>query len=462
MQLQRLTGLEQDKLVSEYKELMQQIADYLHILSDEHNILDIVREDLIELKQKYGDARRTEISDEEVTAIDREDLIREETMVVTLTHRGYIKRIPLNTYKAQRRGGKGIIGAKSEEEDPIEHLFVASTHDYLLFFTDRGKVYWQKVYDLPLQSRSSRGRAIVNVLELKPEEKVTSCIPVREFDERRRLVMATRRGIVKKTVLSAFKRPTRGGIIAIHLDDDNELIDVVMTEPGDHLVLSTAEGMAIRFDEGQVRAMGRNSRGVKGIALSKTDQVVGMVVVDEEGTLLTACEHGYGKRTHFGPGDLTDGADEDDQGPVAEGEDHGETDEEGEISSGARYRPQNRGGKGLRDIKTTKRNGRVVDAVGVRDDDEVLMITAKGKVQRMAAGDISVIGRNTQGVVIIRLDEDDTLVAIAKVPAEDVTDDEIDEQADSADRASTEVQIPPAPDASGPDVSDEGPNHEED
>ena len=463
MQLQRLTGLEQDKLVKEHKALMEQIADYRHILSEERNILDIVREDMFELKQKFGDRRRTEISEEEVTAIDLADLIREETMVVTLTHKGYIKRIPLDTYKSQHRGGKGIIGAKSEEEDPIEHLFVASTHDYLLFFTNRGKVYWQKIYDLPMQARSSRGRAIVNLLQLAPEEKISSCIPVREFDERRCLVMATRKGVVKKTVLSAYKRPMRGGIIAIRLDDDNELIDVVMTEPGDHLVLSTAEGMAIRFDAGQVRAVGRNSRGVRGISLSAPDELVAMVVADQQGTLLTACEHGYGKRTPFGTSPLAEGDKEQAEGD----EEHEETEtsegDDAEVKSSARYRSQHRGGKGLRDIKTTERNGRVVDAVGVRDDDEVLMITAKGKVQRVAVRDISVIGRNTQGVVIIRLDADDTLVAIAKVPAEDVTDEEqVAEEAGSPAEASAPDQTESPPDRTDSAEAEEESNRDED
>ncbi|HEV2969170.1 MAG TPA: DNA gyrase C-terminal beta-propeller domain-containing protein, partial [Pirellulales bacterium] len=427
MTLGQLVNLEQEKLADEYRKLLDEIAEYLRILSDEKNIRDIIRADLIELKKKHADPRRTEISGEEIGSIEMEDLITEENMVVTISHNGYIKRTPSSVYRAQRRGGKGLTGARTEEEDPIAHLFVASTHDYLLFFTNRGKVYWQKVYDLPQLSRESRGRAIVNLLNFAPEERVADCRPVRDFTGDQFLMMATRNGLVKKTPLDAYGRPMKGGIIAIKLKDEDELVDVVVTRPGDEVVLSTATGMAIRFNESDARPMGRNTSGVKGIKLMKGDRLVGMVVADPDATLLTACAKGYGKRTLFGPnspaivaigagggeGPAEDAEIEEPSAPVEEEESADDT------SSQQRYRTQRRGGKGLRDIKTTERNGSVIGVTGVRDDDELLMMTARGKIQRIAAGEISVIGRNTQGVRIMSLDEEDSLAAIVRVPREE-------------------------------------------
>ena len=376
----------------------------------------MIREDMLELKRKYADERRTEISGEEIGEVDLEDLITEETMVVSISHSGYIKRTPVTTYRAQRRGGKGLKGAKTEDEDPIEHLFVASTHAYLLFFTNFGKVYWQKVYGLPQLGRESRGRAIVNLLNLSEGEVIADCRAVRDFSEPGRfLMMATRNGLVKKTPLEAYSRPMKGGIIAVKLKDGDELVDVVVTSEGDEVVLSTAAGMAIRFNESDARPMGRNTSGVKGIKLGKGDQLVGMVVANPEATLLTVCANGYGKRTPFGPGgELAAEAESNGDGGA---EDNG--DDNGETSSSQRYRTQRRGGKGIRDIKTTKRNGPVVAVVRVTDDDEVLMMTARGKIQRIAAGEISVIGRNTQGVRIMSLDESDQLAAVVRVPAEE-------------------------------------------
>jgi DNA gyrase subunit A len=392
---------------------------------------------MLDLKEKYGNKRRTQISEEESVAMNRDDLVAEEPMVVTLSQRGYVKRTPLSTYEAQHRGGKGITGVKSDEEDDVKHLFVASTHAYLLFFTDRGRVHWQKVYDLPLQSRTSRGRAIVNLLSLKDgEERVTSCLAVREFTDDRFLIMATRNGTVKKTALSAFSRPMKGGIIAIKLDEGDELIDVLSVSGDDDVVLATRNGMSIRFSHHDARPMGRPAHGVRGISLSEGDAVAGMVVADPEMTLLTVCEKGYGKRTPFGPAvaDETEEAaleaetspeaepeEEPAESPAAEGElPEGEEGEEAAAgySGNQRYRRQRRGGKGLRDIRTTDRNGKVVDIVSVADDDEVIMITARGKIQRVRARDISQIGRNTQGVRIIRLDEEDTLVSLASIPAQ--------------------------------------------
>ncbi|MEM8677868.1 MAG: DNA gyrase subunit A [Planctomycetota bacterium] len=414
MTLGQLVNLEQEKLGNEHSELLAEIKEYLRILSDEANILAIIKDETLDLQKKYADARRTEISGEELGDIDLEDLITEETMVVSISHNGYIKRTPAKLYKAQRRGGKGLKGAATEDEDPIEHLFVASTHAYLLFFTNKGKVYWQKVYDLPQLRRESRGRAIVNLLNLADGEKIADCRAIRDFGlEDHHLVMATRNGLVKKTSLDAYSRPKKGGIIAIKLKEDDELVDVVVTGPDDELVLSTAQGMAIRFKEADARSMGRNTSGVKGIALSKGDHLVGMVVADPSATLLTICENGYGKRTAFGPNAL-----EPEEG---DGEDL-------ETSSSARYRTQRRGGKGLRDIKATARNGNVVGIARVDDDDEIIMMTARGKLQRVRAAEISTIGRNTQGVRIMNVDDGDSLAAVVRVPQ-----DEAEEEGDVAE-----------------------------
>jgi DNA gyrase subunit A len=439
MQLGSLANLERESLRGEHAKLLESIIEYLRLLSDEANIRIVVRQEMLELKEKYGNKRRTAISEEESVSMNRDDLVAEEPMVVTLSQRGYVKRTPLNTYEAQHRGGKGITGVKSDEEDDVKHLFVASTHAYLLFFTDRGRVHWQKVYDLPLQSRTSRGRAIVNLLQLQDtEERVTSCLAVREFTDDRFLIMATRIGTVKKTALSAFSRPMKGGIIAIKLDEGDELIDVLSVSGDDDVVLATRNGMSIRFSHHDARPMGRPAHGVRGISLSEGDAVAGMVVADPVMTLLTVCEKGYGKRTAFGSAvadeseeaalesEVPPETEEPASGPAIREADPsaGEADtpetEEGEeaaYSGNQRYRRQRRGGKGLRDIRTTDRNGKVVDIVSVADDDEVIMITARGKIQRVRASDISQIGRNTQGVRIIRLDEGDTLVSLASIPA---------------------------------------------
>lgn len=401
MTLGQLVNLEQQRLSDEHSKLLEEIIEYLRILSDDQNIMALIKDDIREIRRRFGEKRRTEISGEELGNIDLEDLITEESMVVTISHQGYIKRTAANVYRAQRRGGKGLRGASTDDEDPIEHLFVASTHAYLLFFTNKGKVYWQKVYGLPQLGRDSRGRAIVNLLNLEKGEKIADCRAVRDFNlPGHFLMMATSKGLVKKTPLEAYSRPKRGGIIAIKLREDDELVDVVVTKPGDEVLLATASGMAIRFDESDARPMGRNTSGVKGINLKKSDTLVGMVVVDSEATLLTACENGFGKRSTFGQGTVNDD----------------ETDDES--ASGARYRTQNRGGKGLRDIKTTKRNGAVIGIVSVKDDDELIMMTARGKIQRVHAGEISTIGRNTQGVRIMRLEPEDTLAAIVRVPRE--------------------------------------------
>ncbi|MFN9879646.1 MAG: DNA gyrase C-terminal beta-propeller domain-containing protein, partial [Planctomycetota bacterium] len=397
MTLGQLVNLEQERLGGQYRELLEEIKEYLRILGEDGAIERIIREDLSDIRDKYADKRRTEITGEELTEVVDEDLIEEENMVVSISHRGYIKRTPVSTYRAQKRGGKGIKGAKIEDEDPIEHVFAASTHDFLLFFSTKGQVYWRKVHQLPQLSRESRGRAIINLLDLDEDERIAECLAIRDFSaEGHYLIMATRKGLIKKTPLSSYGRPRKAGIIAIKLREDDELIDVVVAKTGDEILLSTASGMAIRFDESDARPMGRNTSGVKGITLGETDEVVGMVVVEPEATLLTVCERGYGKRTTFGAK------------TAAEGEE--------DASSGSRYRTQRRGGKGVRDIKTTERNGKVVGIVPVNNDDQILLMTSRGKLQRLACRDIKSIGRNTQGVRIMRMDDGDFLAAVVKVP----------------------------------------------
>ncbi len=432
MRLGQLVNLEQDKLSEEHQKLLEEIDGYLTILGDEKNIYAIIKQETEEISRRFADKRRTEISDEEIGNYDLEDLITEETMVVTISHRGYIKRIPSTTYRAQRRGGKGITGAKADDEDPIEHLFVASTHAYLLFFTTQGKVYWQKVYDIPLLNRESKGRAVVNLLNLAEEEKIAECVAVRDFNlPGHYLMMATKHGLVKKTPLDAYSRPKKGGIIAIKLREDDELMDVVVVGPDDQILLATSQGKAIRFAETDARAMGRNTSGVKGIRLKKGDHLVGMVVANPEASLLTVCENGYGKRTWFGPGEKLAVADADAESASDENEasngaddaaqaDASETEPNDEPNSTQSYRTQRRGGGGVMDIKTSKRNGPVIGIVPVTDGDELLLMTSRGKIQRIAAKEINVIGRNTQGVRIMRLDEEDTLTAVVKVPVEDV------------------------------------------
>ena len=393
MQLQKLTGLEIEKLAKEYAKLIEEIEGYEAILASEQILLDIIREDIHDIKEKYGNKRRTEI----IAAIEQfeiEDLIAEEEVIVTISHEGYIKRMPIDTYRKQARGGTGIIGSNTKEGDFIEHLFTASTHDYLLIFTNRGKCYWLKVYNLPNMSRQSRGRNIVNLLKLG-SQKVTSIINVRSFDEdepedkQHQLVMATKNGIVKKTRLPAYKNPRSNGVIAIKLDQDDDLIGVSLTTGNDHIILGTRNGMAIRFDEKQVRSMGRVSRGVIGLKLRSGDSVVDMVIAEEKAALLTVCENGYGKRTGL------DG-----------------------------YRSQNRGGVGLINIKTTTRNGKVVALKAVQYADELMLITAKGIIIRTGLDQIRSIGRNTQGVRLIKLKTDDKLVAAEKILPEVIKDTE--------------------------------------
>jgi DNA gyrase subunit A len=389
MQLQRLTGLEMEKLAQEYADLTEQIEGYEAILASDQILLDIIREDIYEIKEKYGDARRTKITAAaEQFAI--EDLIAEEEVIVTVSHSGYVKRLPIDTYRKQARGGRGVIGSDTKEGDFIKHLFIASTHDYLLVFTNRGKCYWLKVYDIPSMSRQSKGRNIVNLLKLG-NQQIASIINVSNFEDEdaeeaqlRQLVMATKNGIIKKTKLSAYSNPRTTGVIAINLDPNDDLIDVALTTGTDHIILGTRDGMTIRFDENQVRSMGRASRGVKGIKLRSGDAVVGMVIVEEKAALFTVCENGYGKRTGL-----------------------------------ENYRPQSRGGLGLKNIKTSTRNGKVVALQAVKSNDDLMMITANGMIIRTGLDEIRSIGRNTQGVRLIKLKPDDKLVAAEKIVSEE-------------------------------------------
>ena len=438
MTLGQLVNLEQERLGEEYRNLLVEIAEYLKILADEGLIRDMIRDDLNEVKRKHGDKRRTEITGEEAADIDVEDLINEETMVVSISTDGYIKRTPVSVYRAQRRGGKGRIGAKVADEDPIQHLFVSSTHNYLLFFTNKGRVHWEKVYNLPQGTPTSKGRAIVNMLNLSEGEKIADCRPIRDFDEPDHyLVLATKNGLVKKTALSAFRRPTRAGLNAIKLREGDELIDTTVVGPGDELIISSAQGNAIRFRHTDVRAMGRTASGVKGIRFRKGDYAVGMVIASPDMTLLTACANGYGKRTAIGPnaepeeeeppmdGDVeapeievleTEESEKEIQEKEFDGAEDIDDSEDSGDSSSKRYTTKRRGGLGLKDIRTTKRNGSVVSITRVRDDDEVMMITAKGQIQRIAVRDVTVQGRNTQGVRLMNLDDDDTLVTVKRIP----------------------------------------------
>ncbi|MCH7808288.1 MAG: DNA gyrase subunit A [Planctomycetes bacterium] len=382
MQLQRLTGLEIQKLAQEYAKVADQIEGFEAILREEARVLDIIREDLHEMKAKYPDKRRTEIVDA-VGDFCMEELIPDEQTVVTISHLGYIKRTDIDSYRKQGRGGKGIRAASSKEGDFLAHLFVVSTHDYLLFFTNRGRVYWARVFDLPEVSRTSRGRSIANLLEMGDGETHRAVLPVRAFEESY-VFFATAKGTVKKTPMAAFSRPRANGIIAITLDDDDELINVERTSGEDEIVLGTRNGMAIRFCETEVRAMGRSARGVRGMAVSTGDTLVSLVAIAAGSSLLTICENGYGKRTSI-----------------------------------EEYRKIRRGGKGVINIKTTDRNGHVVAIEAVRADDELMFITAGGIMLRTDLSAVREIGRATQGIRLIRLAQGDKVVAVAKIVPED-------------------------------------------
>jgi DNA gyrase subunit A len=434
LQLGQLANLESAEILKEYTGLRGQIREHETLLSDEANVRAVIRADLEQMANRYGDNRKTEFSDDGGD-VDLEDLIEDEPNVVTISHQQFIKRMPLTEYRVQNRGGKGVQGGV-KDEDFIEHFFVASTKAYLLCFTNKGQMYWLKVYRIPTATRTSAGRSIANVLaSLKPDEKITSIVPVREFVAGFHLLMATRKGIVKKTELMAYSNVRQGGIIGITLDEGDELIDVCLTKSGDEVILSSRNGMAIRFPEGGgrgVRSVGRNARGVRGINLRKDDEVVGMVVAEPEGLLLTVCENGYGKRTPFGanadPSTLVenegeasgdDAAEETPSGRETEASAEAEDEPADENDpSGMRYRLQKRGGKGVKDVKVTAKNGKVVSINSVRNGDEIMLITAQGMVTRSKVDDIRIVGRNTQGVRVMNLNEGDKIVSVAKVAQE--------------------------------------------
>ncbi|MCZ6876443.1 MAG: DNA gyrase subunit A, partial [bacterium] len=379
MRLQRLTGLERDKIQQEHVEIVETIKEFETILASETRIREIVKTELLEIRDKYGDERRTEIIEAE-EEIDIEDLIVEEDMVVTKSHAGYIKRQPTSTYQIQRRGGKGKVAMSTREEDFVEQLFVASTHDYLLFFTNIGKVHWLKVYKIPQASRVARGKAAVNLLQLQPGETISTVIPIRRFEVDRYLIMATKRGIVKKTELTAYSHPRQNGIIALTLDDDDELIRVGVTQGDQDIFLGTRHGLSIRFKETGARSIGRTGRGVIGIRLKEDDEVVGMEILSQDSCILTVSEAGYGKRT-----------------PESE------------------YRVQSRGGKGLINLRLTSKTGSVAGIRQVFDDDDVMVMSDQGKLVRLRVADISRIGRNTQGVRLINMEDDQRLVGVVRV-----------------------------------------------
>lgn len=417
MRLGRLTGLEREKLEDEYNALLAEISDLKDILDREERVVEIIREDLDDLEKRYGDDRRTEISDEEIDgSFDIEELIAEEMMVVTFSRDGYVKRTPLDTYRAQGRGGRGIRGSDAKEGDVIQSLFVAGTHDYLLCFSNRGKVYWRKVYQVPEASRTSPGRSISNVLTLESDEKITNLLRVREFDDERSVFFATRRGTVKKTMLEAYSRPRTAGIRAINLDEGDEVVAVGLVKPADTIVLGTAGGQAIRFDESAARSMGRTSRGVRGIKLKPDDYVVGLIVADPDAYLLTACQHGHGKRT-----------------PLEE------------------YPVKGRGGQGVINIRTSGRNGPVVGLALCRDGDDVMFITASGMIVRSRVADMRPMGRSTQGVRLVNLKSDDELVAMQVVSAEDLEEYGLTADDENAAAPGTTLGIEPG---NGADVAD--------
>ncbi len=398
LRLQRLTGLERDKILTEHTELRETIQDYEDILTNDARLQGIIKDDLLALKEQYGDARRTEIVDAE-EEIHLEDLIVEEDMVVTKSHTGYIKRQPVNLYQSQRRGGKGKMAMQTREEDFVEQLFIASTHDYLLFFTNIGKVHWLKVYQLPLASRIAKGKAVVNLLQLQSDERISTVVPIRRFEIDRYLIMATKFGVVKKTSLKAYSNPRQAGIIALNLDDGDELIRVSVTQGDQDILLGTRKGMAIRFNESDARAIGRTARGVKGLWLAKDDEVVGMEVLSPDSTILTVSESGYGKRT-----------------------------------TESEYRTQSRGGKGLINLRITAKTGPVMGILQVFDDDDVMVMSDQGNLVRLPVGDIRPTGRNTQGVRLINLRADQRLVGAVRI--EEDGENDIDETGDTGEDGS--------------------------
>ncbi|MCC5014957.1 MULTISPECIES: DNA gyrase subunit A [unclassified Legionella] len=393
LRLHRLTALEQDKIINEFKELLNVIKELLDILASPERLMQVIRDELLEVKAQFGDERRTEItaSQEDLTI---EDLITEEDVVVTLSHQGYVKYQPISAYQAQRRGGKGKSATNVKDEDFIERLIIASTHDTLLCFSNHGKLYWLKAYQLPLASRISRGKPIINILPLAADEAINAMLPVREYQEGYFVFMATKHGTVKKVPLEAFSRPRSTGIIAVDLDDEDRLVGVDITDGSKDIMLFTDAGKVIRFDENLVRPMGRTARGVRGIRLGENQSVISLVVAQSEGTILTATENGYGKRTNI-----------------------------------EEYRVSGRGGQGVISIQVNERNGRVVRALQVSEGDEAMLITDKGTLVRFKVGELSIIGRNTQGVRLINVSSGEQVVGMQRIV--DIGEDDTEEMSDS-------------------------------
>lgn len=395
MRLHRLTGLEQDKILQEYREVLEVIAELLAILSDPDNLMAVIREELAAINAEYGDERRTEILANHLD-LTLEDLITEEEMVVTLSHAGYAKTQQLDTYQAQKRGGKGKAATAMKDEDFIEHLFIANTHDTLLCFSSAGKVYWKKVYELPQGSRASRGKPIINLLPLEEGEKINAVLPIREFEADKFIFMATASGTVKKTPLVDYSRPRANGIIAVDLKEDDQLIDVAVTNGHSDVMLFSNTGKVIRFAETDVRSMGRVSRGVRGMRIGDDEKIISLIIAEEDGAILTATEFGYGKRTNL-----------------------------------AEYRVQGRGGQGIISIQTSERNGCVVGAVQVCDEHQIMLITNGGTLVRTPVKDVSLVGRNTQGVRLINLSNGEKLVGLERVIEDE--DPDVDLAIDDAD-----------------------------
>lgn len=388
MQLQRLTNLEVEKIENEYKEIIKLIEKLKGILASKAKRMNIIKEELAEIKKTFGDDRRTEILKKEVEEIDFEDTIAEEEMVVTISHQGYIKRFPVSGYRRQGRGGTGVSGGTTKDDDYIEHLFVASTHDYILFFTNKGRCYWLKVYEVPQVGKTARGKHITNLIEQQGDEHLRAFINVKEFDEKYSAVMVTKLGVIKKTNLSEFSNPRKGGIIAITIEDKDDLVDVKLTDGKQDIILGTKDGIAIRFKNDDVREMGRSARGVTGITLEKKDFVVGMVTLKREnGTILVVSDLGYGKRSDVGD-----------------------------------YRITRRGGKGIITMKSTDKTGNMIAIREVVDNEDLMIITQNGMVIRLKMADIRTMGRNTQGVRLVKLKEDDTISDITSIQEDEETE----------------------------------------
>ena len=382
--------------MSEYKDIIQHISELKGILESKSKRVEIIKEELLEVKEKYGEERRTEII-KDFTTLSIEDMIAEEEMVLTITHNGYIKRTNLNTYRSQRRGGRGVQGATSRDEDFVEHLFVANTHSYILFFTDKGKCHWVKVYDIPEGGRAAKGRAVINLIECETDEKVNAFITVKDFADDHYVVMATEKGIVKKTKLSAYSRPRKKGIYAVEIREGDKLIEARVSTGENDILIGTRDGKSIRFSEQQIRPSGRKTMGVKGITLSsKDDRVVGMLLIKREGTtVLVATEKGFGKRTDI-----------------------------------SQYRAQKRGGKGVLTMKTTDKVGKMVTIKEVLDTDELMIITTQGVLIRQAVSKIRAIGRATQGVKLINLDKGAAVSSITRIISDEEKKEEDQDESD--------------------------------